>query len=359
VRATVLYQDRVIELPRAQRDANDLWIAPTDLTRINDFVLKPEGACYAEICVPIRQDRDSALFKRRESQGWFNVSEFARRLQQPAVIDSEHAVWSFGTIPTVHHAFLESAAAPDFALPDRHGQIVRLSTFRGKKILLVTWASWCGCRYDLPNWQTAFQSLKESNVEIVAVAQDAGGAAAAEPWYAAAHPTYTTLVDSTHLVTELYHLVNVPSAIWIDERGQIRRINEGTYTGITQIGSSKPDYLPLVKDWARNGDKSPYVWNAREVTKHIRKQNGDEALADPTFKLGVYFFPRDEALARKYWQRAQVLAPDNWNYHRQDWLDTEGLVGPKYKAKRDALGNKPYYAPLEIQPAGDSAGPRD
>ena len=41
VRATVLYQDRVIELTRAQRDANDLWITPADLTRINDFVLKP------------------------------------------------------------------------------------------------------------------------------------------------------------------------------------------------------------------------------------------------------------------------------------------------------------------------------
>ncbi|MCZ6597977.1 MAG: redoxin domain-containing protein [Planctomycetota bacterium] len=32
--------------------------------------------------------------------------------------------------------------APDFALPDRHGNLVRLSDFRGKKVLLYTWASW-------------------------------------------------------------------------------------------------------------------------------------------------------------------------------------------------------------------------
>ena len=137
------------------------------------------------------------------------------------------------------------------------------------------------------------------------------------------------------------------------------RVNEGAYTGFRQIGSSTTDYLPLVRDWVANGAKSPYIWSATEMTKRIRKQSSDEALADPTFKLGVYFYPRDEALGRKYWARAQALAPDNWNYHRQDWLGTEGLVGPAYRAKREGLGDKPYYAPLEIQPAGDSGGHRD
>ena len=171
--------------------------------------------------------------------------------------------------------------------------------------------------------------------------------AAAGEWYAAAKPTYTALVDTTHLVTELYHLVNVPSGIWIDEEGRVLRINEGAYTGFRQIGSSTPDYLPLVRDWAANGAKSPYIWSAQEMAKRIRKPSSDEALADPTFKLGVYFFERDEPLARKYWEKAQALAPDNWNYHRQDWNSTEGLAGPKFRAKRSALGDKPYYAPIE------------
>jgi hypothetical protein len=42
-----------------------------------------------------------------------------------------------------------------------------------------------------------------------------------------------------------------------------------------------------------------------------------------------------------------LLAPDNWNYHRQDWISTEGLAGPKFRAKRSALGDRPYYAPIE------------
>ena len=32
--------------------------------------------------------------------------------------------------------------APDFALPNREGEVVRLSDFRGKKVLIITWASW-------------------------------------------------------------------------------------------------------------------------------------------------------------------------------------------------------------------------
>ena len=141
-RATVLYQERSVELARTLDDPNDLWVVPDDLTRINDFVLKPEGACLEELCVPVRQDRDSELFVTRAGQGWFNVTELARRLQQAFVVDHEHAVWSFGNIPVTRNAFLQSAMAPDFALPDREGKLVRLSDFRGKKVLVITWASW-------------------------------------------------------------------------------------------------------------------------------------------------------------------------------------------------------------------------
>ena len=140
--ATVLYQSRVVELDRTLADPNDLWVLPQDLPRVNDFELKPEGACLADLCVPLRQDRDSAMFIRRAGQPWFNVTELARRLEQAVVVDHDHHVWSFGTIPIARNSFLESAMAPDFALPNREGTLVRLSDFRGKKVLIVTWASW-------------------------------------------------------------------------------------------------------------------------------------------------------------------------------------------------------------------------
>ena len=188
------------------------------------------------------------------------------------------------------------------------------------------------------------------------MAEDTLGVKAAREWYAAAKPTYTTLVDPTHLVTELYNLVNVPSGIWVDEQGRVARINEGTYSGIIKLGAGTigtDEYLPLVRDWVANGAKSRFAWAPEDMVKRIRHATPDEALADPTFKLGVYFYEQDEALARTYWERAQALAPDNWNFHRQDWNLTEGLAGPKYREKRGALGDKPYYAPLETpsQPA--------
>jgi hypothetical protein len=139
---TVLYDDRVVEIERTLADPNDLWVVPEDLPRVDDFELKPEGACLDELCVPVLQDRDSEMFVTRAGQSWFNVTELARKLEQAYVADHDHRVWSFGEIPVTRTRFLRSAMAPDFALPNREGDVVRLTDFRGKKVLIVTWASW-------------------------------------------------------------------------------------------------------------------------------------------------------------------------------------------------------------------------
>ena len=139
---TVLYADRVITVDRTLADPNDLWVVPEDLPRVNGFELKPEGACLDELCVPVLQDRDSEMFVTRGGQGWFNVTELARKLEQAYVVDYDRGVWSFGEIPVTRSSFLRSAMAPDFELPNREGTLVRLSDFRGKKVLIVTWASW-------------------------------------------------------------------------------------------------------------------------------------------------------------------------------------------------------------------------
>jgi len=140
--ATALYNDQTIIIEEVLEAPIDLWVSPADLTRINGFVLKPEGACLGEICIPIKQDEDSELFVKRLGKSWINVSELARKLQQPFVTDAKAAAWSFGAIPQVRKSFLESAIAPDFALKNRKGETVRLSDFRGKKVLIMTWASW-------------------------------------------------------------------------------------------------------------------------------------------------------------------------------------------------------------------------
>lgn len=139
---TALYLDRTVEIERTLDDPTDLWVTPEDLTRVNDFVLKPEGACLAELCIPINQSEGSDIVLRRGDEAWFSLTAFAERVGQEFVVDREARVWSFGTIPVTRSSFLDRAQAPDFALPDREGNLVRLSDFRGKKVLILSWASW-------------------------------------------------------------------------------------------------------------------------------------------------------------------------------------------------------------------------
>ena len=140
--AVVLYGDRAVTVEKTLSDPTDLWIQPADLGRVNGFELKPEGACIDDICVPVRQDQDSDIFVTRQGTAWFNVSELADRLNQPAVADFDEGVWSFGAIPARRSSFVNQALAPDFSLPDIDGNTIKLSDFKGKKIMLLTWASW-------------------------------------------------------------------------------------------------------------------------------------------------------------------------------------------------------------------------
>lgn len=133
----VLYDGRAIALDRVSRDPaqpDALWIQKTDLPRVNGFELKPQGACRADLCIPV---------PRTMMRGsYFNLTAFAQRVGQRALADPAERVWSFGEIPVLRGSFLEGRIAPDFVVPDRSGRPVHLSQFRGKKVLLVTWASW-------------------------------------------------------------------------------------------------------------------------------------------------------------------------------------------------------------------------
>ena len=132
VSASVLYADRTIALDKVRVEGSELWVRRADLPRINEFELKPQGACRADLCIPISRELKNG--------DWFNLTGFARRIRQSYVADS--GVWSFAEIPVVRGDFYQSRVAPDFGVPGRQGRTVHLSDFRGKKVLVVTWASW-------------------------------------------------------------------------------------------------------------------------------------------------------------------------------------------------------------------------
>ena len=134
---TVLYQGRTIRLD-AVGPGDGLLVSPADLTRINGFELKPEGACFESLCIPL----NDAVLTKQAGTAWIDLEAFANLLEQPYVADRETGAWSFGEIPQKRARTLIEAQAPEFEVKDRSGKVVRLADLKGKKALIVTWSSW-------------------------------------------------------------------------------------------------------------------------------------------------------------------------------------------------------------------------
>lgn len=146
-RRTIIYDGVITEVaaPPASLPAPnsaDLWVTLSDLTRATRFEVKPKGVCRDELCLPISKARRSAFFTTRSKVTWFNLSEFAQLVRQPSAYDVKHGVWYFGPRTEVQNGYLASLEAPAFTLPDISGKMHSLADFRGKKVLLITWASW-------------------------------------------------------------------------------------------------------------------------------------------------------------------------------------------------------------------------
>jgi hypothetical protein len=141
-RHTVIYEGQTTEVASPAEQAADLWLTLPDLTRATKYELKPEGVCTQKLCFPIPEGRKDEFIRQRSGATWFNLSAFARLVKQPAAHDAKNAIWYFGPRPEEQNSYLTSLIAPDFTLPDIHGKQHSLSDFRGKKVLLITWASW-------------------------------------------------------------------------------------------------------------------------------------------------------------------------------------------------------------------------
>lgn len=136
----VVVNDGAFDIQKALVDGNHLWVSAEDVKQINGFEPKPEGFCSADICIPI-PDTDEWV-QVADGEVYYCVTRFAEKVDQPIVADAERNTWAFGTVPQTEAAMFSQAIAPDFELSNREGDLVRLSDFRGKKVLLLTWASW-------------------------------------------------------------------------------------------------------------------------------------------------------------------------------------------------------------------------
>lgn len=111
-----------------------LWMSAADALRVTGFLLKPEGMCRDEVCVPM----PAQSVKGSE----IDVDAFWKNLGGPVVASAARDVFALGAPAEERNAALEGLMAPDITLPDIDGTPRTLSQLRGKKVFLATWASW-------------------------------------------------------------------------------------------------------------------------------------------------------------------------------------------------------------------------
>src|SRR5215813_6495292 len=135
---TVVTESGEWTVPDADGSGEALWLSDREAETATGWVAKPEGLCRGEVCVPLPAGREGDLVRVAR----VNLAALWRLLGQPIARSESGHVWVLGQSARDRAAALESLEAPDFALPDATGRLHSLSDYRGKKVLLVTWASW-------------------------------------------------------------------------------------------------------------------------------------------------------------------------------------------------------------------------
>jgi hypothetical protein len=217
-------------------------------------------------------------------------------------------------------------------------------------------------------WQALFEELADRHFVVIAVAMDSREGDA-RPWIEAANPTYPALIDREHRLAELYGVVNVPQAIWIDESGRIVRPAEpaGAYEGFRKMNretrempedvarltaQAKTTYLEAIRDWVKRGVQSEHAFGPDQARSHMPVLTDDTAKAQAMFRLGQFLIRRGDREEGDRWlAEASRLHPDSWCIWRQRaGVNEAGLAAlPDFWERVDALGARRYYAPVDMK----------
>jgi hypothetical protein len=138
---TILSSNGTAAIEGARSDSANLWVPVAELRKLG-WELRPEGVCRGDLCVPIPRGRERDFVHEDGGVRRFNVSALAELRRQPMVRTGADDVFAIGEASSDRADLLRGGIAPDFALPDLSGRVHRLSQYRGRKVFLVSWASW-------------------------------------------------------------------------------------------------------------------------------------------------------------------------------------------------------------------------
>jgi hypothetical protein len=216
-------------------------------------------------------------------------------------------------------------------------------------------------------WQALYEELADRGFIVIAVAMDSRPDDPL-PWIEAAKPTYPALIDRDHRLAELYGIVNVPQAVWIDEAGLIVRPTEsaGAYEGFRKMNrttrempeeaarltaQAKTTYLEAIRDWVRHGTRSAHAFPADQARAHLPVLTDDIVTAQALFRLGQALIRRGQAdEGNRRIREASRLHPDSWCIWRQGaGVTDQGLAAqPDFWQRVDARGERRYYARVDM-----------
>ena len=228
-------------------------------------------------------------------------------------------------------------------------------------------------------WQELRSEIHPRGAEVVTVALDVN-IEDARPFVQAAAAEHPSLIDQGHVVDELFGVVNVPNAVWIDEDGMIVRPAEAAFPGrspvsaqfesidlstlppnladllgeVKKIKTDPEGYKVAILDWVEHGAASRFALSPDEVIARSDPRPAEVATAAAHFELAQHLHRAGHAdAAVPHFKEAHRLQPDNWTYKRQAWH----LVAPGSQEANDvydscwiadvkAIGAENYYPPF-------------
>lgn len=127
------------------------------------------------------------------------------------------------TKSTGHKIITTGDRAPEFRLLSSEGKTVNLSDYRGKVVMLHFWATWCPpCVDEIPTIEVFYRSVLGSDIEVLAVSVDEGGASAVAAFMKKNGAHFPVLIDANRAVAGLYGTLKFPETYIIGRDGVVR-----------------------------------------------------------------------------------------------------------------------------------------
>lgn len=145
---------------------------------------------------------------------YFFLQLSASRLGQPALTLPD---------PTTRERF-----PVDFAFPTLSGEELRLSSLRGKAVLVSLWATWCApCRAELPSMQALYADYQSRGLVILGIAMDPGGQEVVAPFVQEYKVNFPVLLDAHNTLGARLQVPGIPTSYVLDQAGQIVSMEMG------------------------------------------------------------------------------------------------------------------------------------